>query len=252
MKIGVIGIGMVGSAVLKYFSTVEDAVGYDKYKAPYQDPKVLKDCDVIFVCVPTPTISGTQDLLALFEVMVLLKSMGTVAEVVIKSTILPGTCKKLWGTYGIDVIHNPEFLTEAKAFDDFVKQDQIIIGHDIDTAPKTIALYAKHFPEAEIVETSTQTAELYKYAHNCFLATKVTFWNEIYHAANRCKANFDLIRDLLVDTGKAGSTHNKVPGPDGQFGYGGACFPKDMAAFAQWSGNNLVAAADAINRRIRK
>lgn len=162
-------------------------------------------------------------MLALSEVMVLLKSIGTHAEVVIKSTILPGTCKKLWGTYGIDVIHNPEFLTEAKAFEDFVNQDQIIIGHDIDTAPKTVALYQKHFPQAEIVETSTQTAELYKYTHNCFLATKVTFWNEIYQAANRCKANFDLIRDLLVDTGKAGSTHNKVPGPDGQFGYGGAC-----------------------------
>ena len=254
MKIGVVGVGMVGTAVLRYFQGAHgiEAVGYDKYKAPYQDPNVLTDCDIVFVCVPTPTINRHQDLLALYETMVLLKAIDTHAEIVIKSTILPGTCKKLWSTYGLDVIHNPEFLTEAKALEDFVNQEQIIIGHDTDSTPKVIELYEKHFHGAEIVETSTQTAELYKYAHNCFLATKVTFWNEIYHAANRCKANFELVRDLLVDTGKAGKTHNQVPGPDGQFGYGGACFPKDMAAFGEWSGHNLIAAANAINLRVRK
>jgi UDPglucose 6-dehydrogenase len=116
---------------------------------------------------------------------------------------------------------------------------------------KTVELYRKHFPHSPILETSTATAELIKYAHNCFLAAKVTFWNEMYLAAKKCKANFEEVTEHLISTGKVGNTHNRVPGPDGQLGFGGACFPKDTSAFAQWYGEGLISSVVNVNKTHR-
>jgi UDPglucose 6-dehydrogenase len=252
MKIGVIGVGMVGGALLRFFDRqIVDVVGYDKHKASYRDASVLKDRDIVFVCVPTPTVDYEQDISAVHDAMALIESMKLKAEIVLKSTVLPGTCQRLFRNYGIDVIHNPEFLTERNADEDFANQKQIVIGSDTIAASKVGDLYAQYFPLADIHDVSTVTSELYKYAHNCFLATKVTFWNEMYQAADRCKANFGQVRDMFVETGKAGSTHNQVPGPDGRLGYGGSCFPKDMQAFARWYGKGLIGAADEVNGLIR-
>jgi nucleotide sugar dehydrogenase len=252
MKVGVIGIGMVGGALFRFFQAQGvEIVGYDKFKPDFMDHMKLRGCDVIFVCVPTPTVEHEQDMTAIHDAMALIKRMDLQGEVVLKSTVLPGTCRRLWRNYGIEVIHNPEFLTERNADADFANQKQIVIGSDVIAAHKVGDLYARYLPLADIHDVSTVTSELYKYAHNCFLATKVVFWNEMYQAAGRCKANFEQVRDMLVETGKAGSTHNQVPGPDGKLGYGGACFPKDMAAFARWYGEGLIGAADEVNDLIR-
>jgi nucleotide sugar dehydrogenase len=252
MKIGVIGVGMVGNAVLQFFHGREDVFGYDIHKPDYSSNREkLKECDLIFVCVPTPTDDDGQDLSAVRQTLALLKTLDVGAEVVLKSTVLPGTCRSLWAEFGIDVIHNPEFLTERNAVEDFAAQEQIIIGVDVVHDHKVIKLYSKHFPDAYIEEMTTVTAEMYKYAHNCFLATKVTFWNEMFFAASRAKANFETIRDCLVHSGKAGDTHNSVPGPDGKYGFGGACFPKDTQAFAKWFGNGLISSVVQTNKKHR-
>jgi UDPglucose 6-dehydrogenase len=152
---------------------------------------------------------------------------------------------------GVDIIHNPEFLTERNALADFENQQEIVIGSDVADDLKVTELYRKHFPNSPIMETSTTTAELIKYAHNCFLATKVTFWNEMYLASKKCKAIFADVTEHLVATGKVGETHNRVPGPDGQLGFGGACFPKDTAAFAQWYGTGLISSVVETNKKHR-
>lgn len=252
MKIGVIGVGMVGNAVLQYFHGRELVIGYDIHKPEYSGNRSeLKDCEIIFVCVPTPTDHDTQDLSAVRQTLAMLRSIDCKAEIVLKSTVLPGTCRTLWSEFGMDVIHNPEFLTERNAVEDFAEQEQIIIGADHIDEHKVIALYKKHFPDSYIEEVSTATAELYKYAHNCFLATKVTFWNEMYLAAQKSKASFEAVRDCLVHSGKAGDTHNSVPGHDGKFGFGAACFPKDTQAFAQWYGNGLISSVVDTNKKHR-
>ena len=159
-----------------------------------------------------------------------------------KSTIPPGSTDRINQSTTLDVCFSPEFLTEANSFDDFKNQTRIIIGGNPDVdcrgAKKVKQMFRKPFPEIPIVITKSGTAEMVKYFINCFLATKVTFANEMYDVCEQSGIDYDKVCEYaLLDT-RIGTSHLAVPGPDGDRGFGGHCFPKDLSAMIYFASSN--------------
>jgi UDPglucose 6-dehydrogenase len=149
--------------------------------------------------------------------------------IVVKSTVPPGTTARLdeMAPY-CDVCFSPEFLTEANSFEDFKNQSRIIIGGR--GAKRVKQMFRKPFPNIPIVVTKSETAEMVKYFINCFLATKVTFANQMYQICLDNNLDYDKVCEYALHDERIGKSHLAVPGPDGDLGFGGHCFPKDLAA----------------------
>jgi len=239
MKIGIIGIGIVGGALKRAFETSEEIhlICYDKFKSEYGWSDLILESEVIFVCAPSPTINGKQDLSALKDILSLLSSCKFKGAVVIKSTVLPGTTAALNEHYGnLRLAHNPEFLTESNAYEDLMFEKFIIMSGKSEVCSVVHRSYNKIFGDKPIMwNEKFEVTEMAKYMHNCFLAVKVTFCNEIYEICQLAKIDYGLVKEAAIGAGKIGRNHTRVPGPDGLFGYGGACFPKDMKAFSTWT-----------------
>jgi len=243
MRIGIIGQGFVGTAVkegLKQFYQI-DTFDLDESK---RDVDYIEDIidrnDIIFVCVPTPMRKdGSCDTSIVESVVHELNGLaitiqGTNRIVVIKSTIPPGTTDRLnKECKNITVIFNPEFLTEANFIDDFKNQNRIIIGGVRPATTKLRQVYSLAFPDATIVKTGSKTAEMVKYMTNTFLATKVSFANEMYNICGRLGIDYDKVVEYSTYDERLGKSHWAVPGPDGKLGFGGSCFPKDINALIQ-------------------
>lgn len=202
--------------------------------------RAIQDVDVVYIAVGTPSRRGDgfADLSYVFaaveEVAALLERYTIIA---LKSTVPVGTAEKVRDTIkrvnpriDFDVVSNPEFLREGSAIEDFIRPDRIVIGT---TSPKAAEmmrqLYAPLFiNETPILETSLQSAELIKYAANAFLATKISFINEI---ANLCEATGANVQEVARGIGLDKRIGDKFlhAGP----GYGGSCFPKDTRALIQ-------------------
>ena len=239
-KIGIIGQGFVGSAVYEGMKNHFDVLAYDKDPNKFSNvsciQEIVQKVDVTFLCVPTPMRSnGECDLriltAALEELKICVGFETKSLVVVIKSTIPPGTTEKLSKIYpDLHLVFNPEFLTEANAIEDYKNQNRIIIGgeqHDVATVKR---IFLKAFPQVPIIETSSTIAETIKYVTNIFLATKVSFANEMYQLCEGLGIDYNTVIDYAKYDDRLGNTHWAVPGPDGDFGYGGHCFPKDIAA----------------------
>jgi UDPglucose 6-dehydrogenase len=176
--------------------------------------------------------------------------------IAVKSTIPPGTTTKLNKEYPqFDIVFNPEFLTEANFIEDFKNQNRIIIGGPRPATTTLRQVYSLVFPEATIVKTGSKTAEMVKYMTNSFLATKVSFANEMYQICGRLGIDYDKVVEYSIYDERLGKSHWAVPGPDGHYGFGGSCFPKDINALikvaekmdippnilsAAWDTNTLV------------
>lgn len=239
-KIGIIGQGFVGSAVYEGMKNHFDVLAYDKDPNKFSNTsciqEIVQKVDVTFLCVPTPMRSnGECDLriltAALEELRICVGFETKSLVVVIKSTIPPGTTEKLSKIYpDLHLVFNPEFLTEANAIEDYKNQNRIIIGgeqHDVATVKR---IFLKAFPQVPIIETNSTIAETIKYVTNIFLATKVSFANEMYQLCEGLGIDYNTVIDYAKYDDRLGNTHWAVPGPDGDFGYGGHCFPKDIAA----------------------
>jgi UDPglucose 6-dehydrogenase len=241
MKIGIIGQGFVGNAVKAGFERLYDVLTYDKYKDDRTNAsmeKIVSECQIIFVCLPTPMIKelGWPHLKIVEDTLKELDKISATTEntpvVVVKSTVLPGSCA-LWSKrfYNITIVFNPEFLTEANAVDDFLNQSRIILGASQDADLRTlIKVFDKTFPHAFVLRTTHSEAEMIKYATNCFLAVKVSFANEIYDVCEKLDIDYDKVISGVALDERVGQSHWKVPGPDGHRGFGGSCFPKDLNA----------------------
>jgi UDPglucose 6-dehydrogenase len=156
--------------------------------------------------------------------------------VVIKSTIPPGTTNRLNKKYNyLSVVFNPEFLTEANFIEDFKNQDRIIIGGPRPATSIMKMIYSKAFPNAHIIKTGSMTAEMVKYTTNTFLATKVSFANEIKMVCDKLNIDYDKVVEYAIHDERLGKSHWAVPGPDGKQGFGGSCFPKDLNALIKLS-----------------
>jgi len=240
MKIGIVGQGYVGTAVKEVFSKHYNVETYDldkdKCSVDYLE-EIVELSNIIFVCVPTPMKKdGSCDTSIVEAVvkdindMVISRNVsGTI--VAIKSTIPPGTTNRLnKECKNISVIFNPEFLTEANFIDDFKNQNRIIIGGERPSTTKLRQVYSLAFPNAKIVKTGSITAEMVKYMTNTFLATKVSFANEMKLICDELNIDYDKVVEYSTYDERLGKSHWAVPGPDGKMGFGGSCFPKDINA----------------------
>lgn len=143
----------------------------------------------------------------------------------IRTTILPGTSKKLSDETGRIVYHMPEFLTERTYIEDFRWQPMVFSG-----APEHREILKRIFVGKKYVEMTSEEAEMVKYAHNVFGALKVTYFNCIYDLCRRMGMDYASVRKGILGSTYINDVHTMVPGPDGKFGYGGKCFPKDVNA----------------------
>ena len=263
-SIGIIGQGFVGSAVREGMQHYYNVVAYDKDPSKYSSAESILDVvsktDMTFLCVPTPMrASGQCDLrilcLALDEISQSVQKENYI--VVIKSTIPPGTTEQLNTLYSnLDIVFNPEFLTEANAVEDYKNQNRIIIGGDRPSSTYVKQIFAKAFPKVPIIKTSSTIAETIKYVTNTFLALKVSYANEIYQICKSLDVDYDKVIEYARYDERLGNSHWSVPGPDGDFGFGGHCFPKDIAAL-QYVANTygidstMLDAAIAKNKMVR-
>tara|TARA_R100000008_G_scaffold73200_1_gene51598 strand:+ start:209 stop:1072 length:864 start_codon:yes stop_codon:yes gene_type:complete len=241
MKIGIVGQGYVGTAVKTVFEKHYDINTFDlngNCSCDSLDDLVIHS-DIIFVCVPTPMKKdGSCDTSIVEGVVKDINGISYWADgeriVAIKSTVPPGTTNNLnKKSENITVIFNPEFLTEANFIDDFKNQNRIIIGGQRPATTRLRQIYSLAFPDATIVKTGSKTAEMVKYFTNTFLATKVSFANEMYQICSRLGIDYDKVVEYSTYDERLGKSHWAVPGPDGHFGFGGSCFPKDINALIQ-------------------
>ena len=239
MKIGIVGQGYVGTAVKTIFEKHYDVYTYDiKEKCNCIDMNdLVVESDIIFVCLPTPMKKDGSCDTSIVEGVVndindfVLTNLKSDIIVAIKSTIPPGTTNRLnKECENISVIFNPEFLTEANFIEDFKNQNRIIIGGERPSTTKLRQVYSLVFPDATIVKTGSKTAEMVKYMTNTFLATKVSFANEMKQICDEINIDYDKVVEYSTYDERLGKSHWAVPGPDGHYGFGGSCFPKDINA----------------------
>jgi UDPglucose 6-dehydrogenase len=266
MNIGVIGYGYVGRATGEGFATnpKNKVFWFDKFKeSPSTLSEVIEKSDYIFVAVPTPIFAdySGMDMSIVEEVVgqVAPKISGTDKILIIKSTSLPGTTTKMAEKYpGVNFVMNPEFLTQKNANADFLKPFRTVIGCDnSDIGLRVQKLYKTILPKGQpYYIVSSTSAELAKYMSNLVLASKILIANEFYDIAQKVGANYlDVMAAVEADP-RIGK-HLGVPGPDGDRGFGGACFPKDMVGILGLAKkeNVDVSALDAIwkkNLKVRK
>ena len=266
--IGIIGQGFVGSAVREGMEKYFDIICFDKDPNKFSNSvsvfNVVENSVLCFLCVPTPMKkSGECDLSivnkALNEIYECTTSLNKNQYiVVIKSTIPPGTTSKLNLEFpNISIVFNPEFLTEANSVNDYLEQNRIIIGGDRPASSKVKMIFSKAFPRIPIIKTSSTIAETIKYVTNTFLAMKVSYANEVYQICQELNIDYDKVIEYSRYDDRLGNSHWSVPGPDGDFGFGGHCFPKDLAAFefiAKEMGIDTIMLTAALdkNKKVRK
>ena len=241
MNIGIVGLGYVGTAIKSGFEkhyTLETYDKYDESKSTCELFDLVAECEVIFVCVPTPMNSNgschidiVDGVVEEIDEWVSRYHKDTNPIVVIKSTVPPGTTDRLHKKYkNINVIFNPEFLTESNFLEDFKNQTRIILGGTRKGTNILRQVYSKVFPSATIVKTGSKTAEMVKYFVNSFLGTKISFANEMKQICEGVSIDYDKVVEYATYDERLGKSHWAVPGPDGDCGFGGHCLPKDINA----------------------
>ena len=254
-KIGIVGRGFVGSAVEFGFSP---NVGCDaEVKVFDVNPnrslhtleETINDSDYIFLSVPTPSNKDGSINIDILDGA--LNDINTVSEkenvILIRSTITPGTTRKLQTKYDqLNLLFNPEFLTERSAKFDFINQSRFIIGNSGQStnhyrSESLAGLFRNRFGDSiSILETNYETAEMIKYMNNTFFATKVSFLNEMRLLSDKCGVVWEDAVDGFIRDGRIGHSHMNVPGHDGKLGFGGSCFPKDIQAMINFGSEHGV------------
>ncbi len=242
INLGIVGHGFVGKAVDSGFVEGVHKIIVDP---KYDDvgPRVLLERPVkaIFICVPTPALSsGKVNDSILLDVV---KEIASLIKkdrplIIVKSTAPPTTFENLKRIYP-RLIYNPEFLRERSAVEDFLNPPVHIFGGDSEDLDEVEMIYREYSSCAicPVYKTDIKTASLLKYTINSFLATKVIFFNQLKDLHTTCGAQStweEFIKMVSCDE-RIGSSHMHVPGPDGEWGYGGSCFPKDTRAFVHYA-----------------
>jgi UDPglucose 6-dehydrogenase len=240
MLIGIIGNGFVGKATFQLKCKDIEILVYDSkphlcYPLELKLNDLLK-CDLIFVCVPTPmTKDGSCYTKIVENVLNDLKIIQYKGFIIVRSTVPIGTCDKL------DCYFMPEFLTEQNWHFDFINNKEWIFGLTGDTNKDeefittikklfNFAFLNKNILYNDLYFVTNAEAEMIKLFRNCFLATKVSFCNEIYQYCKIKNINYENIINLACKDSRIGFSHTNIPGPDGQCGFGGTCFPKDTSS----------------------
>lgn len=219
-NVGVVGCGVIGGALIKWIEEHNADCNILKVDPPKGFNDDLSKADIIFISIHIPTEDDlSQDLTTLEQII----SNCPKVPIFIRTTLKPGTCDMLSKKYNKSVNFMPEFLTERTAVQDFYNQPMVFTNNE--------ELLSEIFKGKEYICMTSLEAEVTKYAHNVFGALKVTYYNGIYEYCEKLGINFENVRKGTLLSGYINEPHTNVPGPDGKFGYGGKCFPKDVNAF---------------------
>lgn len=245
MNIGIVGMGYVGKAVAASWLS-------PKHSIEFYDPAVSGSTDnigtivngqpdVIFVCVPTPqTDDGSCDTSIIKNTLDAL--VGSYSGIIIVKSTVPPDFWKDYLKYN-NLFHVPEFLVAGQAIVDYLNPKFIFVGGTINQYLVIDILKASAVKvDVPIYYTDMATASLVKYFMNTFLAAKLTMLNQFYQLSKAVGCNWKDFTEMIKLDSRMGTSHNHVPGPDGQFGYGGACFPKDVRAIISALQTNCVSA----------
>ena len=266
-QIGIIGNGFVGNAVRHGFSP---NVGVDynvrvfdrePSKSTHSLSDVVNESSFVFVSVPTPSRRtgeiDTSIIESCFEEISKVSSNENTIFL-LRSTVTPGVTRKISSQNpSLRIVFNPEFLTERTAKFDFISQTRFVVGGEACNTSQVSQLFKGRFGKAiSILETDFESAEMVKYMTNSFLATKVSFMNEMKALCDACDARWEDALEGFLRYGRVGHSHTQVPGPDGKFGFGGSCFPKDIQALINFSKDlninlNTVEGAWSTNLKVR-
>jgi nucleotide sugar dehydrogenase len=265
MKLAIVGKGFVGNAVYCGFdtSTTQITVVDPVHSSTSLAQAVLDNPELLFVCVPTPeSITGAVDTSVVSTVLAEISAADYPGVVVIKSTITPNFLTEFAADYqNLRIVYNPEFLTAANAVNDFINPAMQILGGKRSDTVVVEQAYLDHslVKVVPTFKTDIVTASLIKYTINCWLATKVSFMNELHqlHSQSGADSTWAQFTDMLTRDSRIGTSHVNVPGPDGEFGFGGHCFPKDtqgLLHYADLMNVDLSVLQQAVskNNKIRK
>lgn len=222
INVGIIGCGFVGGALKDWLehNNLDCKIFISDPPKGYNDD--LSGIDVAFLQIHVPTEEdGTQDLRLMKEIISKLPDV----PVFVRTTILPGSSETLSKETGHRVYYMPEFLTERTFIEDFRTQPMIFTGE--------YELLERIFKGKKFITMTPLEAELTKYMHNVFGAYKVTYFNACREYCEQQGVDWETVHKGMLLSGYINDTHTYVPGPDGKFGYGGKCFPKDVNAFAE-------------------
>lgn len=222
MKIGIIGCGFIGTALKVWLEETNKEVELfvnDSFKG-YNDDVYSMNLDAYFIQIHIPTLeNGKQDVKPLLDIV---RKLPKNSKAWIRTTILPSTLKAC-REINPNVEHMPEFLTQRTYIEDFKKQPMVFTGD--------AELLKRIFPGKHYIEMTSEEACMVKYSHNVFGALKVLYFNCIYDICKKNNLDWNKVHEGILASGYINEVHTQVPGPDGQFSYGGKCFPKDVNAF---------------------
>jgi len=232
--IGIVGNGFVGNAV---YQNVRDKAPTKVYDVdPNRSFNTLEevlDQQYIFICLPTPMrMDGSCDLSILDSFFAGIKQEEYVVRdtvFIIKSTVPIGTTKGYAEKYEfLTIAHNPEFLTARNAVVDFANAERTVIGGNQYASRDAANFYWRFFHETPVITMTSDESEAVKYFSNTFLAYKVAYFNKIYDMCEKVGMDYGNVVEGVTADSRIGTSHTRVPGIDGDRGFGGTCFPKDI------------------------
>jgi len=240
IKIGIIGLGVIGSACKYGFEKLGHKVIVHDIKLNTNIVDVIST-DICYICVPTPSKDdGSCDTTIVEEVVLTLYNMNYKGVIAIKSTVKPTTTEKLIKNTGLQICFVPEFLRERCAFSDFTENhDLLAVGTDSEEIYELVKKCHGYYPK-NVERLSPTEAEVLKYYSNVYNAMRIIFANEIYEICEDVGANYTKIKNTFI---KRGTTKDLYLDVNDNFrGYGGVCLPKDtkaLNAFVKERGLNL-------------
>lgn len=258
MTVGVVGNGVVGQATARtYLEHVKDVRVYDRDPLRcHTSLELTLQSDVVFICLPTPQKENSLecDTSAIEDFFSTNYLGGSVSNFVIRSTVPIGYTRSLKGRYNLlSIAHSPEFLTARVACIDAQCPSRNIIGsirippeieviehpdggytqisHPTMLAHRTLyRLYTERWPHIPVHCLTCEESEASKLYQNAHFAVIVALWNELRCHADKLGLNWNAVRNAILADGRIHSSHTQVPGPDGNYGFGGTCLPKDLAS----------------------
>ena len=236
MKIGIMGVGYVGTAMKQILESKHEVFCYDPFKDEYKNESILKNTEIIFMCVGTPmNEDSTIDMSQIESAIKTIIDLNINVPIFIKSTVPPGTCETLSKLYNLKIGSNPELLRERCAIRDLWSSDRIIMGGTKEMIDILRDVYYPIFEnDVTYIGLTSTEAEMVKHTTNAFLASQVGFANEIYNMCQSFRIDYSNIKEAIFLDNRLGR-HIDVPGTDGKFGFGGHCLPKDLNALVNYS-----------------
>jgi UDPglucose 6-dehydrogenase len=263
-KLGIVGHGFVGSAINQGFTknVKKYIVDPNKYSGNTIKKLIEFRPDAVFVSVPTPQLESGECNTDILDSVLQELNTGKNLLVIIKSTVPAYKLQAIREQcINLKIVYNPEFLTEKNYIEDFRRPPMHVFGGDRSDTERVEALYREHSvcQPCPVFHTDLVTASMVKYCINSFLATKVTFMNEMYDVLkNAGGTEWSEFAKIISTDPRLGTSHMRVPGNDGVRGYAGSCFPKDTAALAYYAREILnvpftqLETSIEINERLRK